>query len=195
MRAGLPLVLVLGGALAVTAARAESLYDAPTYRPLTSDSSAHRVGDVLTVQVLENSTATTSSDTSSQRKNALEAALGSSAVNRGIPLSGSVGVGGTFEGGGTTQRTNRILATLTVTVREVLPNGDLKVAGEQLLTVNRESHKVHVEGHVRPQDISSENVVVSTRLADAKLTYAGEGDLSERSRRAWWRKLLDLLGF
>jgi flagellar L-ring protein precursor FlgH len=104
-------------------------------------------------------------------------------------------VGGTFEGGGTTQRANQLLATLTVTVREVFPNGDLRVSGEQFLTVNDEAHKVRLEGRVRPQDISSDNVVLSTRLAEAKIYYAGDGDLSERNHRAWWRKLLDLLGF
>lgn len=176
-------------------ARAESLFNAGTYRPLTSDRKAFRVGDLLTVNVFENSSATTSSDTTTQRKNGLDASLGTSAINGGRLLSGSASVGGTFEGGGTTQRANRLLATITVSVREVLPNGDLKVAGEQNLTVNREEHKVKLEGRVRPQDVSADNVVLSTRLADARLFYAGDGDVSERSRRAWWRALLDWLGF
>jgi len=181
--------------LGASAARAESLYDAGTFRPLTADNKAFRAGDVITIHVFENSSATTSADTSTQRKNGLEAALGSSAVNGGRPVSGSASVAGTFDGGGTTQRANRLLATLTVSVKEVLPNGDLRVAGEQLLTVNQETHKVKVEGRVRPQDISADNTVVSTRLADAKLTYAGEGDLTSRQKRAWWRRVLDFLGF
>jgi len=81
-----------------------------------------------------------------------------------------------------------------VNVQEILPNGDLKVSGEQLLTVNEEQHKVNLEGRVRPQDISSDNVVLSTRLADARIDYIGEGDLSERQKRGWWRKLVDWLG-
>lgn len=195
MRAAVRPLCAAAALLAAAVVHGESLYDASTYRPLTSDNKALRVGDVLTIQVLENSSATTSSDTTTQRKNELSASLGTSAINGGRPVSGSIGVNGTFDGGGTTQRANRILATLTVSVSAVLPNGDLRVAGEQLLTVNQESHKVHVEGRVRSQDISSDNVVVSTRLADAKVTYAGEGDLSDRHKRAWWRKLLDFLGF
>ncbi len=188
-------VLTLAGALASGGARAESLYDAGTFRPLTADNKAFRVGDVITIHVFENSSARTSTDTSTQRRNAIQADMGTTAINGGRPVSGTVNVGGTFEGGGTTERANRLLATLTVSVQEVLPNGDLKVAGEQNLTVNKETDKVRVEGRVRPQDISADNTVLSTRLADAKLTYAGKGDLSDRNKRAWWRWLLDFLGF
>ena len=110
-------------------------------------------------------------------------------------MGGSIGLGSNFDGGGTTQRTNRLLVTLTVSVRQVLPNGDLQVAGEQLLTINDEQHKVALEGRVRPQDISTDNTIQSIRLADAKISYIGEGSLSDRQQRAWWNKLLDWLGF
>ncbi|GAB7541605.1 flagellar basal body L-ring protein FlgH [Cupriavidus sp. 8B] len=176
----------------ITQASAESLYGEQTYRPLIADNKAFRVGDVITVQVYENSSATTSTDTTSQRKNNLN--VGVNTLPTGRQFGGSVAVSGDFDGGGTTQRANKLLATLTVSVREVLPSGDLKVGGEQLLTVNDEQHKVTVEGRVRPQDISDGNVVLSTRLAEAHINYVGDGELSDRQRRAWWRKLLDLLG-
>jgi flagellar L-ring protein precursor FlgH len=51
-----------------------------------------------------------------------------------------------------------------------------------------------LDGRVRPQDISDGNLVLSTRLADARITYVGEGDLSDRARRAWWRRFLDAVG-
>ncbi|MET3448232.1 flagellar basal body L-ring protein FlgH [Ralstonia sp. 1138] len=174
-------------------ARAESLYKEGTYRQLTSDNKAFRVGDVITVQVYENSSATTSTDTTSQRKNNLN--LGISTLPALRQIGGTAGVAGDFEGGGTTQRANKLLATITVAVQEVLPNGDLRISGEQLLTVNEEQHKVALEGRVRPQDISDGNVVLSTRLAEARINYVGDGDLSDRQRRAWWRKVLDFLGF
>jgi flagellar L-ring protein precursor FlgH len=185
-------VLVVS-AMAAAPAGAESLYDEHNYRALAADHRACRVGDVITVQVLESSAASTSTDTTSQRKNNLSAGVG--VLSTGKQYGGNLGVAGDFEGGGTTQRTNKLLATLTVSVREVLPGGDLRVAGEQLLTVNEEQHKVSVEGRVRPQDISNDNIVLSTRLADARINYVGEGDLSERQRRGWWRKVLDWLGF
>ena len=81
-----------------------------------------------------------------------------------------------------------------VTVRQVLPNGDLVVHGEQSLTVNKEQHKVALDGRVRPQDVGGDNTVLSTRLADAHIEDLGDGDLSDRQTRAWWRQVLDLLG-
>lgn len=174
------------------AAPAQQLYNEATYRALAGDRKALRVGDVITVQVYEQSSATTSTDTSTQRTNALNA--GYASTRTGSQHGGSVAVGGSFDGGGTTQRANKLLVTLSVSVREVLPNGDLKLAGEQTLTVNEEQHKVSLEGRVRPQDVSGDNVVLSTRLADAHIEYLGDGDLSERQKRGWWRKLLDALG-
>ncbi len=190
---GKGLFLLSSMALYVPAAPAgaESLYQEQSFRPLTADNKAFRVGDVLTVQVFENSSATTSADTGTRRKNGLSAELGH---RSGSVAQTGIGVSGDFDGGGKTQRTNRVLATLTVSVREILPNGELRVAGEQLLTVNDEPQKVTLEGRVRPLDISDGNVVLSTRLADARISYVGEGDIAERNRRPWWRALLDGMG-
>jgi flagellar L-ring protein precursor FlgH len=107
----------------------------------------------------------------------------------------SIAVGGDFDGGGRTQRTSRLLTTVTVTVREVLPGGQLRVAGAQSVQVNGELQQVTLEGTVRPPDISDANVVQSTRIADARITYVGEGDVSDRTQRPWWRRLVDALGF
>lgn len=180
------LVLVLG------AAQAQSLYNEESFRSLTADNKAWKAGDVLTVQVFENSSATTSADTATRRNNGIAAELahgGKSVAQTGI------GVNGDFDGGGRTQRANRLLTTLTVTVREVLPNNDLRISGEQQVTINHEPQKVSLEGRVRPLDITDGNVVLSTRIADAKITYVGEGDLAERSQRSWWRRFVDAVGF
>lgn len=189
-----PACIVLGMLLAVASkcVSAESLYREDSYRALTSDQKAYRTGDLLTIKVYEQSSATTSTDTSTQRTNGLNGSI--SILPSGRQLGGSLAQGGTFDGGGTTQRANKLLATLSVDVKDVLPNGDLVVAGEQTLTVNNEQHKVNLTGRVRPQDISSDNVVLSTRLADAHIDYLGEGDLSDRQKRGWWRKVLDWLG-
>lgn len=170
---------------------AEKLFKETGYRPLTSDSKAFRVGDILTVQVFENSSASTSSDTGTRRKNSVNAELSRDS----IPFNRiGVGVQGEFDGGGKTQRANRLLATISVKVKSVNSNGDLIVGGTQVLTVNEEAQTVNLEGVVRPVDVSEANVVLSTRLADAKITYVGEGDLTERQRRGLWRKVLDWLG-
>jgi flagellar L-ring protein FlgH len=175
-----------------TAAGAGSLYDESTYRPIAADQRAHRVGDVITVQVFENSSASSSTDLATERNGSVNANVDIHGAAR--PYGGTATVGGSFEGGGSTQRANRLLAIVTVTVREVLPSGDLQVAGEQVLVVNKEEQKVTVEGLVRPQDVSADNVVLSTRLANARITFLGEGALSNRQTRPWWRYLLDFVG-
>jgi flagellar L-ring protein precursor FlgH len=172
-------------------ARAESLFDEATFRPLAADNKAYRAGDVITVHVYESSSASTSADTSTERKNGLDAGL---RLTPGREFGGGLSVGSDFSGGGATQRANRLLATVTATVVEVLPNGDLQLAGEQVLTVNEEKHKVSVEGRVRPQDVSADNVVLSTRMAGARIQYVGDGEVSGRQRPGWWRRLLDWVG-
>lgn len=172
-------------------AGAETLYREGAYRPLTGDNKARQVGDLLTIQVYENASATSTSDTGTRRKNNVSAEL-----SHGGDKSNQFGLsaGGDFDGGGHTQRSNKFLTTLTVSITAVLPNGDLMVAGEQLLTINNEQQKVNMEGRVRPSDISDGNVVLSTRLADAKIVYLGQGDLSERQKRSWWRAFADWMG-
>lgn len=172
--------------------RAQSLFDPSGFRPLIADHKAFRVGDIVTVQVVENASAAANADTGSRRSNGIGLQLTRAhqpAVNVGL------GANGEFDGGGRTSRTGRLLTQLSVTVREVLPNGELRLEGEQFLTINDEQQRINLEGRARPQDVSDANVVLSSRLAGARITYIGEGDLAERQRPAWWRKLLDWLGF
>lgn len=178
-------------AACLSSAAGQSLYQESAWRGLTADNKAFRPGDVLTVQVYENSSATSSADTGTRRANHMTAELAHGSTTVGQT---SLAVAGDFDGGGRTQRASRLLATVTVTVQEVLAGGQLRIAGTQSVTVNEELQRVTLEGVVRPVDISDANVVLSTRIADARITYVGEGDLTERNRRAWWRKLLDALG-
>lgn len=188
IRAGAVALLLL---FALVPAAAQSLFDEDLWRGLTGDNKAYRPGDVLTVQVLENSSATSSADTGTRRSNRLQAELAHGANKA---AQAALAVAGEFDGGGRTQRASRLLATITVTVQEVLPGGQLRIAGTHALTVNEELQRVTVEGIVRPVDITDGNIVQSSRLAHARITYLGEGDVTERIRRAWWRQLLDALG-
>ena len=181
-------------ALTLTAAgsRAESLYDPGLYRSLGTDRKAARIGDVLTIQVVETSSASSAADTSTGRKSSIDAEF---RLTRRPTTAGGLEVDSDFEGGGKTQRSGRLLAQMSVSVVDLAPNGDLYVRGDQLLTVNDEQQKIHVKGRVRPQDISPGNVVLSTRLAEAEIIYMGEGELAGRQRPAWWNRFLNWLGF
>jgi flagellar L-ring protein precursor FlgH len=182
---------VLPALLPCAAAPAASLYQPDTYQALAADRKARRSGDLITVLVYENASASSIANTSTGRDASVggELALPSQSRHAGL------GANNQLDGHGRTQREGRVLAQITVRVVQVLDNGDLRIAGEQLLEVNNERQQIKVEGRVRPQDISEANTVLSTRLADARISYAGEGDLSERQRPAWWHKVLTWFGF
>jgi len=182
---------LLAGLCLCGAVAAQSLYREDSWRALTADNKAFRAGDVLTVQVFENTSAVSSADTGTRRTNSLRAEL---AHGSSKAAEAALSVGGDFDGGGRTQRASRLLTTVSVVVQEVLPGGQLRIAGAQSVTVNQELQRVTLEGLVRPADISDGNVVQSTRIAEARITYVGEGDVTERGRRSWWRQLLDTVG-
>ena len=167
-----------------------SLYSDAQFQSLTADKRRFEVGEVLTIVVYENATATSSADTGTNRD---------SSVGLGVNLpnwnkSAAVTANNDFNGTGRTQRAGRLLAQITVLVREVLPNGDLRVGGEQLLEINGEKQAIRAEGRVRARDVSESNVVLSNRLAEAKLAFVGDGVLGDMQRPRWWQRLLGLFG-
>lgn len=167
-----------------------SLYSDAQFQSLTADKRRFEVGEVLTIMAYENASATSSADTGTNRD---------SNVGVGVDLpnwkkSAGATVNNDFNGTGRTQRAGRLLAQITVLVREVLPNGDLTVGGEQLLEINGEKQTIRAEGRVRPRDVTENNMVLSSRLAEAKLAFVGDGVLGDSQRPRWWQKLLGLFG-
>jgi flagellar L-ring protein FlgH len=169
----------------------ESLYSEVTYQSFTSDRRLHKLGDLVTVLIIEDASATSTADTGANR----DAAVGVSIRNPAISKSFGVGTNNDFTGGGRTQRAGRLLAQLTVTVRDVLGNGDLMVGGEQVLEINGERQVIRLEGRVRTRDVSELNTVPSSRVADAKISFAGDGVLGERQQPGWWHQILTFFGF
>lgn len=167
-----------------------SLYSDAQFQPLTSDRRRFQVGEVLTVLVYEEATATSSADTGANRDSQVGVGLSLPHRSRNAALA----VNNEFNGTGRTQRAGRVLAQITVLVREVLPNGDLRVGGEQLLEINGEKQTIRAEGRVRPRDVNEQNVVLSSRLAEAKLAFVGDGVLGDMQRPRWWQRLLNLFG-
>lgn len=183
--------LFLAVAISATApVLADSLFKPGSYQALASDVRARRPGDLITVMVCENASASSTADTSAGR----DASVGV-ALNRATrAISGGLTTSSTTDGRGRTQREGKVLAQITVTVKEVGANGDLLIAGEQVLEINDEKQRIFVEGRIRPQDIGDNNAVLSTRIANARIRYSGQGDLSDRQRPAWWQRFLTLFG-
>jgi len=188
MRIDLKLFLV-AAVLVAGAARADSLYDEQRYRPLVGDPRAIRVGDNITVVVTEFASVTASARTATDKDGTV------SGVARGTNSTkqGSVNLNEDFNGGGRIERSGKLTAQLTVVVQSIDANGDLRVKGEQEIEVNNEKQTLYVEGRVRPQDIQANNTILSTRLADAKIRYTGDGLLAEKQRPGILTRLLSWL--
>jgi flagellar L-ring protein precursor FlgH len=167
-----------------------SLYSDAQFQSLTADRRRFEIGEVLTIMVFENASATSSADTGTNRDSSVGLGISLPSCNK----SAGATANNDFNGTGRTQRAGRVLAQITVLVREVLPNGDLRVGGEQLLEINGEKQTIRAEGRVRPRDVSEQNVVLSSRLAEARLAFVGDGVLGDMQRPRWWQKLLSLFG-
>lgn len=184
-RSALGAALTLASALAA----AQGLYREESFRPLTADYRAQRVGDVLTVLVIENASASASADTSTEKSASVALGVTGPSTNK----NATADLSEQFNGGGRIQRSGRLLAQLTVSVVGVLPNGDLMIAGEQRIEVNSETQHIRLAGRVRPVDITEANAVLSSRIADAKITYIGDGILGEKQRPGILSRILSWL--
>lgn len=190
MRRCIANLLVVACAALAPPSGAVSLFEESTYRPLTADRKAHRPGDLLTVLVFETASATASANTNTEKNGGLGFDLKS---NFTTPKGASLMLSEDFSGGGRIQRSGRLAAQLTVVVRSVEDNGDLIVSGEQFIKVNDEKQEIVLSGRVRPIDIAENNTVVSSRLADARISYVGDGVLGEKQRPGILTRILSWL--
>lgn len=181
-------------ALAAGAARAENLYRHDNWPALASDRRATQVGDILTVVVMENSTATNSAQTGTRRDTRLGGDISAGHPGSGINESASLGLSGSFGGNGQTVRSGRMVAQISVHVDAVYPNGDLGVSGASALNISGERTNIRIRGRVRPADIAGDNSVLSGRLADAQIDYDGSGFVSRSARPGLFQRIFSFLG-
>jgi flagellar L-ring protein FlgH len=159
-----------------------------SYHPLFEDRRARNVGDTLVIAINEKISATQKSSSSANRDSS--ASVGIPIVQglagkfmQGAELSATTG--NKFDGKGETSNNNLFSGTITTTVVEVLPNGNLRVAGDKQIGLNRNVEGLRFSGVVNPLTISSSNVVNSTLVADARIDYRGKGYISEAQTMGW----------
>jgi flagellar L-ring protein FlgH len=164
------------------------------YAALYEGPRARRVGDSLTILLVERMSA--QKDVAS--KSGRDGNIGLTPPLTG-PLSlfnpSDVKASGTqaFNGNGTASQSNSLSGEVSVTVAEVFPNGTMLVRGQKRLTLNRGDEFVQIQGIVRIADIDFDNRVLSTRVADAKITYTGRGDLQRQSRPGWLQRFFSFV--
>jgi len=173
-----------------SAPEAGSLYSTQRPSRLFADLRARDVGDIITVRIAETSRASRKAATKTARSSTLEAgvdnflglaesfAANNSNVNASSLVKGSAA--SKFSGDGETSRESTMTASISMQVAEVLPNGNLIIAGSRRVKVNNEDQIIVLSGVVRPADISPDNVVLSSCVADARIEYYGRGVLADK---------------
>jgi flagellar L-ring protein FlgH len=176
---------------ASTPAIAENLYVDRGWPALAADRRPEQVGDTVTIIVSENQQASNAVRKGSRKRHAVDGQ-----ITYGSNFDKSVGgsLGGSYDGEGTNARTDKVVAQLSVTVYHVLPNGDLQVSGSQHLNINGESTLIKVSGRIRRDDISNDNTVQSSKLADAIIDYNGKGFASRSAKPGVVTRLFNWMG-
>lgn len=167
-----------------------AIFSLNTQRELFADVKARRIGDIITIRLVEKTAARKSSSTSTSKETSIDnqnpklfgvdLSSGGNAI-----LAQTIDGSQSFDGDGASSQSNELQGSITVTVAERLPNGNLYVRGEKWLTLNQGEEFVRIAGIVRPFDVGPDNSVPSNKVADARIVYSGKGPLADANRQGW----------
>ena len=177
---------------AVVAPKTEGAIYQPAHDfSLFADTRARQVGDIITVVLVEKTAAKKSAATTANKDSTADIAVPKIIgydIARG---EASIDASRKFTGGGDASQSNSLDGNITVTVIERLANGNLRVQGEKQLTINQGDEMVRLTGVIRPADIAPDNSVLSSRVADAKISYVGKGALADSNAQGWLSRILN----
>jgi flagellar L-ring protein FlgH len=167
-----------------------AIYQAGQQIELFADLKARRVGDVLTIRLTETTSASKSAATKTTKtttvNNTGPTIFGKTITAGGVPIFTTTLAGAdAFDGEGSSTQGNSLAGSLTVTVIDVQPNGNLVVQGDKTLKLNQGDEFVRVSGVVRRADIATDNTVTSDKVADAHISYSGKGVIDSANRMGW----------
>ena len=183
-----------------------SLFAASEADTLFEDSRARRVGDIVLVKLVENTKAQNKAETSSSKKSSNDYQV-TVMFNRGhagfipfMPIGPQPSVGlpvldtdsaSGITASGKTKRENYVTTSLATRVLRVLPGGLMEIEGAREIRVNEETEYMVVRGMIRSKDVSADNSVLSTQIADASIEYYGKGVLADKQKPGWFTRLMD----
>ena len=172
-----------------------AIYRSGNELALFQDQRARNPGDLITIQLQENTNATSSSATKTSKKSDMDMSVSSLFGSKGGKinslLNGNASSGRTFDGSGDTSQSNKLEGNLTVTIAARLANGNLLVRGEKWIQLNQGNEYVQIQGIVRPADIAPDNSIPSSRVADARIAYGGRGAVSNSNVMGWLSKFFN----
>lgn len=167
------------------------------------DNRATTVGDIVTVIIREQASASKEATTSTGRSTSASADITSlfglesniANLNSNIDPANLMSAGYTndFQGTGSTTREEDLTATITTQVIEVLPNGNMRISGSKSVMVNHERQLINLSGIIRQQDITPNNEIDSRYILDANIMYSGKGVIDEKQRPGWLLRLYDTI--
>jgi len=171
-------------------AQYNAIYQPGTSLLLFEDIKARRIGDMITVVLQEQTDAEKSADTGTSKSTSTEIMdpiiFGNSPTHNGNPIfRNSLESEHAFDGAGESSQSNSLSGSVTVSVVEVLANGNLRVQGEKWISINQGEEYIRLRGIVRPSDINADNTISSTRVANAQIQYSGNGLLNETNSMGW----------
>lgn len=157
---------------------------------LFRDLRARNLNDIVNITVVENSTATNSANTATQKKGDASVTTPGFLLGMKVPANPlTLNSATDFTGQGSTTRTGQLNASISARVIQVLPNGDLVIEGRKEVTINREHQVLTVRGTIRQYDISPADVVLSTSIANMEINFDGKGIISDANKPALLSKI------
>jgi flagellar L-ring protein precursor FlgH len=170
-----------------------SLYKTNHSFSLFSDQQATQVGDIITVIFDEQYNSSKSAETKSQKDSSNEVTpvsiMGTVPGWKNLGLDINVEQKRKFKGKGDADRSNSLSGTISVTVADILPSGVLQIRGEKWLTLSEGDEYIRIIGLIRPQDITPQNTVMSSKVADARIKFGGRGNLNNSTKEGWFGRM------
>lgn len=167
-----------------------AIYNRGTGMALFEDIKARRVGDILTVLLVEQTSGTKSSDTNLNQSTDIGIGVPSIGGRTYPEVTATLGSNNSFSGESGSSQSNRLNGSIAVTVVDVLPGGNLLVQGEKWIQINQGREYIRLHGIIRQRDVAPNNTILSTQVAEARIEYSGVGSTSHANVLGWVGKLL-----
>jgi flagellar L-ring protein precursor FlgH len=184
-----PKVMPLADPVDPSSRQSGAIYQAGADMRLFEDRTARRIGDAVVIRLVEKTAASKSATTSVDKKSEIDiqnpTLLGVPFSAGSLNLSNSANGERKLGGEGSSDQSNSLTGNISAVVVGVYPNGNLAIRGEKMLTLNQGEEVVQISGVIRPEDIAGDNSILSSRVADAKITYAGNGALADANTIGW----------
>lgn len=195
--------LFLAAVLAtVSVASAQSLWHAESSQAMVADRKARAVGDLVTILVQENNTASKDNSTSTAKSTGIDASIASflyspagsgMLTHNGQMPAIKMNSAQSFDGGGKISNSEKITARISVRIVDVLPNNNLVVEGKRTTSFSGETQEAVLRGVIRPDDIAPNNTIYSYNVGDATIKYVSSGTITDNQRKGWFTRIWEKL--